>query len=230
MLDLDAIACESRQTLVVGAAMSPGLSGLLVRSLAERFDEVDEAHVAVHGTAGPACARQHHRALAGQSTGWHDGDWLLRPAGSGRELCWFTDPVGPRDCYSAEHADPVVIHRGVPALSRVTVRMSANRRDRLTARLPMLIPPHAEGGTGALRVEVRGWRGESRHVEVVGVADRVAHVSGVVAACAARGVVVGGFASGVRVLGDDDSPNVTLLREVIDAGVRLREFVGSAIN
>jgi hypothetical protein len=230
MLDLDAIACESRQTLVVGAAMSPGLSGLLVRSLAARFDEVDEAHVAVHGTAGPACARQHHRALAGQSTGWHDGDWLRRPAGSGRELCWFPDPVGPRDCYRAEHADPVVIHHGVPALSRVTVRMSANRRDRLTARLPMLVPPHAEGGTGALRVEVRGWRGESRHVEVVGVADRVAHLSGAVAACAARGVVVGGFASGVRVLGDDDSPNVTLLREVIDGGVRLREFVGSAID
>jgi hypothetical protein len=210
--------------------MSPGLSGLLVRSLAARFDEVDEAHVAVHGTAGPACARQHHRALAGQSTGWHDGDWLRRPAGSGRELCWFPDPVGPRDCYRAEHADPVVIHHGLPALSRVTVRMSANRRDRLTARLPMLVPPHAEGGTGALRVEVRGWRGESRHVEVVGVADRVAHVAGAVAACAARGVVVGGFASGVRVLGDDDSPNVTLLREVIDGGVRLREFVGSAID
>jgi hypothetical protein len=94
----------------------------------------------------------------------------------------------------------------------------------------MLVPPHAEGGTGALRVEVRGWRGESRHVEVVGVADRVAQVAGVVAACAARGVVAGGFASGVRVLGDDDSPNVTLLREVIDGGVRLREFVGSAID
>jgi hypothetical protein len=67
-------------------------------------------------------------------------------------------------------------------------------------------------------------------VEVVGVADRVAHVAGVVAACAARGVVAGGFASGVRVLGDDDSPNITLLREVIDGGVRLREFVGSAID
>ena len=230
MLDLDAIARESRQTLVVGAAMSPGLSGLLVRSLASRFDEVDEAHVAVHGTAGPACAQQHHRSLAGQSIGWHDGDWLRRPAGSGRELCWFPDPVGPRDCYRAEHADPVVIHHGVPALSRVTVRMSANRRDRLTARLPMLTPPHAEGGTGALRVEVRGWLSGSRHVEVVGVADRVAQIAGVVAAATARGVVAGGFGSGVRVLGDDDSPNDAVLREVAAGGIRLREFVGSATN
>ncbi|MFM8506279.1 MAG: NAD(P)-binding domain-containing protein, partial [Actinomycetota bacterium] len=112
MLDLDAVARQARQTLVVGAAMSPGLSGVLVRAIIERFSEIDEAHVAVHGTAGPACAQQHHRALAGQSIGWHDGDWLRRPAGSGRELCWFPDPVGPRDCYRAELADPALIHHG----------------------------------------------------------------------------------------------------------------------
>jgi len=228
MIDLDAVARQARQTLVVGASMSPGLSGLLVRMMSRRFGEIDEAHVAIHGTAGPACAQQHHRALAGQSIGWHDGDWLRRPAGSGRELCWFPDPVGPRDCYRAELADPVIIHQGIPDLVRVTVRMSANRRDRLTARLPMLTPPHAEGGTGALRVEVRGWRDMERHVEVVGVADQVARVAGLVAAATARSVIAGGFSSGVRVLGDEESPNEELLRAVIDSGVRLHEFVGSA--
>lgn len=228
MIDLDAVARQTRQTLVVGASMSPGLSGLLVRMMSARFSGIDEAHVAIHGTAGPACAQQHHRALAGQSIGWHDGDWLRRPAGSGRELCWFPDPVGPRDCYRAELADPVIIHQGIPDLVRVTVRMSANRRDRLTARLPMLTPPHAEGGTGALRVEVRGWRDTERHVEVVGVADQVARIAGRVAAATARSVIAGGFSSGVRVLGDDESPNEELLRAVIDSGVRLHEFVGSA--
>lgn len=228
MIDLDAVARQTRQTLVVGASMSPGLSGLLVRMMSARFSGIDEAHVAIHGTAGPACAQQHHRALAGQSIGWHDGDWLRRPAGSGRELCWFPDPVGPRDCYRAELADPVIIHQGIPDLVRVTVRMSANRRDRLTARLPMLTPPHAEGGTGALRVEVRGWRNTERHVEVVGVADQVARIAGRVAAATARSVIAGGFSSGVRVLGDDESPNEELMRAVIDSGVRLHEFVGSA--
>lgn len=228
LLDLDAIARQARQTLVVGASTSPGLSGLLVRLLTTRFDAIDEAHVAVHGTAGPACAQQHHRALAKQSIGWHDGDWLRRPAGSGRELCWFPDPIGPRDCYRAELADPVVLHHGFSQLTRVTVRVSATRRDRLTARLPMLTPPHAEGGIGALRVEVRGWRNDERHVEVIGAADRVATLSSAVASAAARTVVGGGFASGVRVIGDEESPNDEILRQVLDAGVRLREFVGTA--
>jgi len=230
MLDLDAVARQQRQTLVVGATMSPGLSGLLVRMMSARFDAIDEAHIAIHGTAGPACAQQHHRALAGQSIGWHDGDWLRRPAGSGRELCWFPDPIGPRDCYRAELADPIALHQAIPDLVRVTVRMSANRRDRLTARLPMLTPPHAEGGTGALRVEVRGWRNGMRHVEVVGVADRVAHVAGLVAATTARKTVAGEFSSGARVLGDDESPNDSLLQDVVTAGVHLHEFVGSALG
>jgi len=230
MLDLYAVARQQRQTLVVGATMSPGLSGLLVRMMSARFDAIDEAHIAIHGTAGPACAQQHHRALAGQSIGWHDGDWLRRPAGSGRELCWFPDPIGPRDCYRAELADPIALHQAIPDLVRVTVRMSANRRDRLTARLPMLTPPHAEGGTGALRVEVRGWRNGMRHVEVVGVADRVAHVAGLVAATAARKTVAGEFSSGARVLGDDESPNDSLLQDVVTAGVHLHEFVGSALG
>ena len=230
MLDLDAVARQARQTLVVGAAMSPGLSGVLVRSINERFSEIDEAHVAVHGTAGPACAQQHHRALAGQSIGWHDGDWLRRPAGSGRELCWFPDPVGPRDCYRAELADPALMHHGIPQLLRVTVRVSANRRDRLTARLPMLTPPHAEGGVGALRVEVRGWRDGMRHLEVVGITDRIAHVSGLVAATTARRVTAGEFASGVRVLGDDESPNKAVLQDIISDGLHVYEFVGSALS
>jgi hypothetical protein len=113
-------------------------------------------------------------------------------------------------------------------LVRVTVRVSANRRDRLTARLPMLTPPHAEGGMGALRVEVRGWRNGERHVEVLGITDRLAHLAGVVAASAARGVIAGGFASGVRTLGDAESPNEAMIDDVMSAGVQLREFVGTA--
>lgn len=230
MLELDAMARSTGRTLVVGATMSPGLSGLLVRTMSAGFDEVDEAHVAIHGTAGPACAQQHHRALAGQAIGWHDGDWLRRPAGSGRELCWFPDPVGPRDCYRAELTDPLVIHRAVPELTRVTVRMSATRRDRLTARLPMLTPPHAEGGVGALRIELRGWRNSGRHVEVVGIADRVAHVAGLVAAATARRLIAGDFPVGVRVLGDSSSPSAGLLGDLIEDGLHLHEFVGSALE
>jgi hypothetical protein len=43
-------------------------------------------------------------------------------------------------------------------------------------------------------------------------------------------VTTGEFASGVRVLGDDDSPNEGLLRDVIADGLQLHEFVGSALG
>jgi len=60
LLHLDTRARELGRTIVVGAAASPGLTGLLVWHLRERFDKIDEAHVAMHGTGGPDCARQHH--------------------------------------------------------------------------------------------------------------------------------------------------------------------------
>ncbi|MFZ8893048.1 MAG: hypothetical protein ACO3BC_06465, partial [Ilumatobacteraceae bacterium] len=168
LLSLSDLATENKATLIIGAASSPGMSGLLVRNLSKAFDSIDEVHIALHGTGGPACARQHHRALSGQSIGWHDGEWLRRPAGSGRELCWFPEPVGAYDCYRGELPDPLLIKRAFSELVRVTARVSATRRDRVFARLPMLIPPRAEGGMGGLRVEVRGTKNGERVVDVVG--------------------------------------------------------------
>lgn len=216
------------KVLVVGAAASPGLTGLLLRYLETRFDSIDEAHVALHGTGGPNCAVQHHRALAGQSIGWHDGEWLRRPGGSGRELCWFPEPVGAYDCYRAEMADPVLLKRVQPQLQRITARVSARRRDRFTSHLPMLAPPHAEGGMGALRIEVRGFRNGSRIVEIAGVAERVAQIAGVVAATTALFVQRGQVTTpGTCVLGQDSLPNAEILRDVLTGGIRLHQFVGT---
>ncbi|MEY2739924.1 MAG: hypothetical protein RL283_26 [Actinomycetota bacterium] len=228
LLGLDDAARAAGVALVVGAAASPGLTGLLAARLAAGMDEVDEVHVAMHGTGGPACSRQHHRALAGQSVGWHDGEWLRRPAGSGRELCWFPEPVGGRDCYRVEHPDPLVLKRAFPRAARITTRMSATRRDRLVARLPMMIPPHAEGGVGAVRVEVRGRRGGGRGTEILGVAERVGQLAGIVAAVAAATIVRGGIGgAGARVLGAPGSPHAEMLAWVESLGVRVQEFVGS---
>lgn len=213
------------QRLVVGASVAPGLSGLLARFLADRLDDVDEIHIAVHGTGGPSCARQHHRALAGRAIGWHDGSWLHRPAGSGRELCWFPQPIGPRDCYRAELGDPLMLTRVFPTASRVTARVSATRRDRLTARLPMLSPPHAEGGIGALRVEVRGQRDGQRVALVAGESERAAVATAAVAATfAAR---ISELPEGPLVAGDASLPTASLLAQIVERGVALWEFVGS---
>ena len=226
LLSLSDLATENKVTLIIGAASSPGMSGLLVRNLSKAFDSVDEVHIALHGTGGPACARQHHRALSGQSIGWHDGEWLRRPAGSGRELCWFPEPVGAYDCYRGELPDPLLIKRAFPELVRVTARVSATRRDRVFARMPMLIPPRAEGGMGGLRVEVRGTKSGERVVDVVGVAERVGQVAGVVSGCVARSIGAGEISQpGAFVLGELSLPNEVLLSRVLACGVQAHSFV-----
>lgn len=226
LLALSQLATENNATLIVGAALSPGMSGLLVRHLAESFDSIDEVHVALHGTGGPACARQHHRALSGQSIGWHDGEWLRRPAGSGRELCWFPEPVGAYDCYRGELPDPLLLKRAFPELERVTGRVTATRRDRVFSRVPMMIPPQAEGGMGGLRVEVRGMKSGARLVDVIAVAERVGQVAGVVAATTARAIYKQDIKDiGAHVLGEKSMPSSLLLTQICSAGINLHSFV-----
>lgn len=227
LVELHDVAAQQDVQLVVGAGMSPGLAGLLARHLADQLAQCDEIHIAVHGTAGPACARQHHRALAGHAMGLHDGEQISRPAGSGRELCWFPEPVGAYDCYRAEMASPMLLRDLFPDVERLSARMSANRRDRLTARLPMLRPPHREGGVGAVRVEVRGADALGRRSTlIVGVAELVATCAAATAVAFAAAIVRGHLPAGVNVAGDASLDTVGLLHDIERLGVRLQEFTG----
>lgn len=218
-------------SLVVGAAASPGLTGLLVRELSTRVDRLDEIHVAFHGTGGPECARQHHRALAGSALGWHDGEWLTRPCGSGRDLLWFPEPIGGKDCYRAALVDPILLHDVFPEAERISARMSANRRDRLTARLPMLSPPHREGGLGGVRVEIRGSRGGERMTEVAGVAERTGIIAAAVAAATGEKIVRiladGTSLMGRIIPGDERLDNRSLVDDIVHRGVQICEYVGA---
>lgn len=226
LLALDGAACRAGVRLAVGAGFSPGLSCLLAASLARRVDDADEIHVAKDGTGGPSCARQHHRALSGAAIDWRDGAWVRRRGGSGRELMWFPDPVDARDCYRAALPDALLLVRAVPGLRRVTARMSATRRDRLAARLPMLIPPHAEGAVGAVRAEVRGRVGAQRVVLVAGVAERPAVGAAVVAAATVEWLGAGRLpAPGAFGLAAIDDP-IGLLESLASRGVRVQLFDG----
>jgi hypothetical protein len=232
LLELDHHAGVTGTRVVVGAAMAPGLSGLLARHLTDRLDHADEVHVAMHGTGGPSCAHQHHRALGGRAQGWRDGQWFERPGGSGRELCWFPDPIGARDCYRAELADPLLLQFVNPALQRISARMSGTRRDRLTARLPMLSPPHHEGGIGALRVEVRGWHDGQRACYIAGTSERAAVVAAAVASTMAHLLARAeqthpDLPEGVLVCGSPVLPTRELLAEIVRRGIRLQEFLGA---
>lgn len=227
LLDLDGEARDRDRTVVVGAGFAPGLSCVLALHAAATFDVIDEVHVAKVGTGGPACARQHHRALRGEALDWRDGAWVRRRAGSGRELCWFPDPVGGEDCYRAGAPDPLLLVPAFPGVARVTARMGANRRDRLTANLPMLRPPHREGQVGAVRVEVRGRRGAARDVAVLGAIDRPAVAAGVVAAVTAVAVGEGALIRrGAAGLAELVEP-VPFLAELARRGVKAAAFEGA---
>jgi hypothetical protein len=215
LLDLDDRWTET--ALVVGAAFAPGVSTALAGALIDRFDIASEVHVARFGTGGPSCARQHHRALRNWAPEWRDGQWLDRPGGSGRELVFFPPPIGGADCYRAGVADPLVMHHAFSGLDRISSRLAATRRDRLTSPLPMLRAPHPEGLVGAIRVEVRGWQRDAYAVEVIAATGRPGVVTGVAAASAALETWSAGVSTVAGASGD-------WLDRVCGAGVTLHEF------
>lgn len=226
LLDLDAEARTRGLSVVVGAGFAPGLTDVLAVHAASTFDTVEEVHVAKVGTAGPACARAHHRALTGEAHDWRNGAWQQRRAGSGRELCWFPDPVGGQDCYRAALPDARLLLGAFPGAERITARMGATRRDRLTSGLPMLRKPHPEGTIGAVRVELRGRRGQALEVAVLGSMDRPGVAAGCVAAVAAlragEGEVLRRGAAGLAELVEP----VPFLAELARRGVRAATFDG----
>jgi hypothetical protein len=228
LVDLDGLARRHGAALIVGAAMSPGLTGLLADFLWRQLDVAEEIHIATHGTAGPACAVQHHDALGETAIGWHDGYWIERPGGSGRELDWFPEPIGAKDCYRAALPDPFLLHRSFPTAARISARVSGTRRDRLTARLPMLTPPHAEGDIGAVRVEVRGAAQDGARVTIIAGAS--GHTSQLAAAVtvACLESCLAGLEPGVHLLGGPTLDSPALLRRAVALGVRLQEYTGVA--
>ena len=225
LLELDRAASKAGRSVIVGAGFSPGVSCLLARHVGSLFDVVSEVHVARVGSGGPACQRQLHRARSGFAVDFRDGVWRRRPGGSGRDLVWFPDPIGARDCYRAALPDALLLVPAFPEVERVTARVGATRRDRLTAIVPMLRPPHPEGGPGAIRVEVRGRRGPSQVTEIAGVIDHPSAAAGAVAAIAAEWSLSDDLPSGAWGLGMLDDP-LPWLAELSRRGVRAATFEG----
>ncbi len=213
--------------IVAGATMSPGLSCLLADHAATLLERVDEVHVARHGVAGPACARQRLKALRGSGLDLRDGEWVKRPGFSGRELNWFPDPVGARDCYRAALAEPLLLHAAFPDVSRLTARLAASRRDRALAPFPVLVPPPDEGGLGALRVELRGDVGGERRTVVYGALDRPAIAAAGVAAVSAIHLLEGSIGAGAGGLAGRGVA-LSMLTELARRGIRAAAFEGDS--
>ena len=164
---------------------------------------------------------------------WLDGMWFERRGGSGRDLVWFPPPIGARDSYKAALPSPLLLQRAFPEANRISARVTATRRDRMTSRLPMLRPPHADGGPGAVRVEVRG-RVDGRFETVVyAVAAHPSHGAGVMGAVAATELGAGSLLAdgtprrGSFGLSEFDQPTV-LLHRCRAFGLRVMAFDGTS--
>jgi hypothetical protein len=131
------------------------------------------------------------------------------------------------DCYRADIADPLLLHTAFPEVARISARRSARRLDRFTARLPMLSPPHEEGGVGALRVELRGSNASGgRECLIAGVAELVGTTAAAAAATFATLLHEGRLPNGLVVAGQESLPTLSALERVQAYGVRLQEFTG----
>ena len=126
--------------------------------------------------------------------------------------------------------EPVILADAFPQAARITARVGANRRDRLTAHLPMLRRPHPEGSLGAIRVEVRGRQGQVQADRVLGAVDRPAVAAGAVAAMAARWAADGRLtrtgAGGLAALADP----APFLAALADRGVKAAIFEGAGAS
>lgn len=225
LLALDREARQAGRTLAVGAGFCPGLSCLLTAYAASQLDQVDVISIYKAGTAGPACARAHHHALKHSGREWLDGAWIDRRGGSGRDLAWFPEPFGARDCYRGALPTPLLLQPVFPEAQRISARMAATRRDRMTSRLPMLRPPHDDGGPGAIRVEVRGRLGPSVETLILGVMDHPSVAAGTVAALSALAAAEGRAPEGAHGLATwpDGRRLLVALRR---RGVRVATFGG----
>jgi saccharopine dehydrogenase-like NADP-dependent oxidoreductase len=219
-------ASSLERCAVAGVAMSPGLTCLLAWRAARDLDVVDEVHIAKSGTGGPACARATHAALRGPAALWRDGRWQSEPAGSGRELCWFPEPVGGQDCYAASSAETSLMISAFPTARRISARVAATRRDKATTWLPMLRPPHPEGLLGGVRVEVRGWKNGVACTSVMGAVDRPAVAAGTLAALSAVAAVRGDIAPGAGGLVTLAAKPGELLVALAERGVKVAEYAG----
>jgi saccharopine dehydrogenase-like NADP-dependent oxidoreductase len=200
VLVLDDAARVAGVTVLSGMGWTPGLSNVLARKAAERFDLLDEVNVAWGGSAvgpeGYAVILQVLDSLSGLVPSYQNGRHVHLKAGTGREAVLFPPPVGRLNCYHLRHPEPLTLPRFLPGLrvaslkggfseqaltdlvvglARLGLADTKVRRD-LIARLVKAAAPYARRlGTAAepcsaLRVDAGGWENGAYRQVSYGVA------------------------------------------------------------
>jgi hypothetical protein len=220
LLDLEGMARELGRSVVVGAAMAPGLSCVLARHGSVGMDRVDEIAVAKTGVGGPACRSERWESLGSRVRDRRGRPGVPSAAGTIAELVWFPSPVGSVECRGGAHSDEPLLSRAFPGV-RVAARaggragMAAGLREPFRSWWPQVEP------IGALRVELRGHVGQAVEVRVLGAVDRPSVAAGAVAAQAARWADAGRLERvGAGGLADLVGDTIGFLGELAERGVK----------
>jgi len=209
VLELDELARQKGATVIAGMGWTPGLSNMLARHAADRLDKVEEIHVAWGGSAsdseGYALLLHAIHIFSGMVPSFVQGESVSLPAGSGRELVRFPDPVGDIFVYNVGHPEPVTLPRFIPGLRTVTlkgglVEDELNRLAMFLNRIGATNTPAKEGALGkiikpffpllarigapaepcsAVRVDVYGHKGGRPKTISYGVADHMNRLTGI---------------------------------------------------
>lgn len=208
-LELDDLAKAKGLTVLTGLGWTPGLSNVLARKAADELDHVEEIHIAWGGSAsdseGYAVILHTMHIFTGTVPTFRDGELVRVPAGSGRELVRFPDPVGDIYVYHVGHPEPVTIPRFIPGVKTVTLKggLSEDELNRLAqflnragltdtpakkdilgqiikAALPLLSKIGApEKPCSAIRVDARGWKNGKPTLISYGAADHMNRLTGI---------------------------------------------------
>jgi hypothetical protein len=223
LLEMAPIARHHDTTLLVGAALSPGVSCLLARHAADALDEVSEVQVAMVGAAGPGCVRHRQRLTVEHGTELRDGEWVEATAGSAKMQAWFPDPIGARDVAKGNFVEPLLWQRLFPSATRITARGAIERSDRIWGVIPRPGPRANEAEPGAVVVEVHGTSAGVVQTVVYAVLDRPATATAALVATVAPLLVVGEVAPGAHGTAEVIEP-LPALKELARRGVKAATF------
>jgi lysine 6-dehydrogenase len=179
IIRFDVPARESGRMVITGCGVSPGMSNIAVRFLAEQLDRARRADILVYmpmDSGEGEAVTQHTLFIFGTVVPvFRDGATIMLPAGSLRRTVEFPR-FGPLKVWNIGHGEPVTVPRHIPELEEVNILLgmgkgtevvvalgrlgafSTPRRIEKMSKLFMKLFPSKPGPApdGAMRVDVIG--------------------------------------------------------------------------
>lgn len=214
---MDALASMDREAKAVGISVvnglgwTPGITNLLAKKGAAQLDEVDEIRIFWGGGAadseGLAVVMHVFYAITGEVPTFRNGQRVMVPAGSDKEVIEFPAPLGRVEVFHCGHPEPMTIPRAIPArlvslkggltprwnnwLGETLVKLGLSKSHRSIARTARVIN-RLEGIIGAggvpysgARVDVLGKKGGQPRTIRYATVDKMGRLTGIPAAVGA---------------------------------------------